>query len=1034
MTLEVDPFAMLPDMGGLAVRAPIVGRAPELARLGEACARASLGEGIAVLVGGEAGIGKTRLVSEFAHQARAQGIVVLRGDCLEAGAAGLPYGPVAQALNTAVASGVLDPRSLPTAVVEQLAILVPSLADPDAADRGPFELAGLGQVRLFEALLASIERLGTDRAMVLVIEDLHWADRSTLDLVTFLVRNVVATRCLLVATLRTDDVERGGPLADTLAELTRKSNVIRLDLQALEREQTAAYLGHILGTAPARDVVDEIHRRSDGNPFFVEQLAWARQDGEETAVPPSLRDILLNQLSRQPAEVQALLGAASIAGPRMDEGLVAAMLDLPESAVVPALRQAVRAHILVPVRGADGESYPFRHALMAEAVEADLLDGERRRLRTKCADAMEHRPPRDGVDRAQWAARIAHHRDLAGDRRGTVAASLLAAGEAETVAAYRDALVQYRRALAILQAEPDLAAPEGWDRAEIGARAASSAAVAGEPKEAARLLGLALQDLPADVDPWRRGAMLVDLSEFLWLAGDDRFVEALATAAEVVPPEPPTRERADALVALGFHLKYNGDPDGARSAWEAARATAARAEARRTEAMSLCCLSQSATERGAVGVARQLAHEALEVLSLAEASRDTAVVYMDVIAAAAWSGDDAWGADIAHRGLAIVQQHGFETYYGGGIASNGAECLWSLGRLDEAAAILRQVGSTTVGGYSETGHRMARALVSMSRGDLDGAGIDLDACEDWLDAGDRTMGRYVRVVRAEWLVESGRPAEVAGIVRDAMALPPGHAPWEDHHAWLAWSWLRAAADQAEVARAKRDRAAERRAHDEATAALRALDGLFRSERSEQAPDRGRARAYAALAAAEHTRLVGRSEADAWCLAQAAWEGHGHILRPLYARVREAQVLLEHGPGGRVASTSVLREAHQRALALGATLLVTMIEGLARRGRIELETAGSRLAAASASPSASTGAPASQDRRPYGLTDRELEILGLLASGLTNRQIGERLFISPKTAGVHVSNILGKLDVGSRIQAATMAHHLGLEAQEITVGR
>jgi len=983
-------------------------------------------------VAGEAGIGKTRLVREFTDRARRSGAIVMRGECLESGAAGLPYGPIAQALNAAVSSGQLVPGALHAAVVEQLAILVPALAREPAGERAPFELAGLGQVRLFEALLATIEHISRDRPLVLVVEDLHWADRSTLDLLTFLVRNVAATPCLLVVTIRTDDIVRGGPLAGTLAELARRPSVERLDLLPFDLAATTAFLRMLLGEEYDDALAATIHRRSDGNPFFVEQLAWARQDGENAAVPPSLRDILVNHLSRQPPDVQTLLAAVAIAGPRVDEDLLCAILGWPEQVVVAALRQAVLANLLVPVRVATGEAYPFRHALMAEAVEADLLEGERRRLRTACADALQDRRPTDGVERAQWAARIAHHRDLAGDAAGTIAASLVAAQEAESVAAYQDALVQYRRALSGLERQPILPSPDRWDRAEIHMRAATCAAVAGEALEAARLSGLALAHLGSDADPYRRGAILVSHGEYLWLAGDDAFLEVLAMPARIVPAEPPTPERADALVSLGFHHKYVGADGAARAAWDEACTVAHLAGARRVEALATNCLAQLAMEAGDIEHAFRLVDVTLGILRQADPSRDTAVVYMDTAAVASWSGDDELAVRIAREGLALAQRHGFEPYYGGGLTGNAAEALWSLGRLAEAARLVALHGLGAAESFSEVGHHMARALVAIATGDLERARADLAACDGWLDRGDRNMRRFLRVVLAEWLLESGRPEEVEPIARAGVALPPNHAPWEDHCASLVWSWARAAADQAESARARRDVSAQRRAAASGAAALAALDVVFARPRHEAAPDRGRARAYAALAAAEHTRLLGRSEADAWRAAQRAWDGRSNVLRPLYARVREAEALLELGGPGRSEGVAVLREAHDLAVTYGAAQVLTMIEGLARRGRVGL---AADAATAPGTPAMSTGASlAPQEGRPYGLTHREMEILGLLACGLTNRQIGERLFISPKTAGVHVSNILGKLDVGSRIQAATMAHHLGLETLEVPAGR
>ena len=238
-------------MGGARVRAAFVGRDPELDRLDAALARMKRGDGLAVFCGGEAGIGKTRLISEFTGRAAAAGCAILAGGCVELGSAGLPYGPFAEALRTAAAGATLDPSTLHSSVVEQLSLLVPDLArtapDPGA---GWSELGGLGQVRLFEAVLAAIARIAETRPVVLVIEDLHWADRSTQDLLSFLIRNVEAAGFLILGTIRTDAISRDAPLASTLGELSRRPAVDRLDLGPLDIVGTAEHLRSIFGEEP----------------------------------------------------------------------------------------------------------------------------------------------------------------------------------------------------------------------------------------------------------------------------------------------------------------------------------------------------------------------------------------------------------------------------------------------------------------------------------------------------------------------------------------------------------------------------------------------------------------------------------------------------------------------------------------------------------------------------------------------------------------------------------------------------------------
>ncbi|HEX7345355.1 MAG TPA: AAA family ATPase [Candidatus Limnocylindrales bacterium] len=1006
-------------MGGAKVRASFVGRGPELDRLDAALARSAQGAGVTVLCGGEAGIGKTRLVSEFQAHAEADGCAILAGGCVELGVAGLPYGPFAEALRSAVDSGTLEPAQLRDAVVDQLSLIVPHLARRRASRGAPAtELSGLGQVRLFEAVLTAITGLARERRVVLVIEDLHWADRSTQDLLSFLVRNVERSGFLILTTIRTDAVDRDTALANTLGELSRRPVVERIDLGPLDLQETADQLRVILGREPEDDLLRRIHRRSDGNPFYIEQLAWAHMDGDDTAMPPSLRDILLAQLSRQSTDVQWLLGAAAVAGPGVDERFLAEVMDRPEQEILEPIREAVRARLLVATRD---EGYGFRHALMAEAIESDLLDADRRRLHARSAAALEGRVERNDGERAQRAARIAYHRDRAGDVPGTIVASVRAALAAEAVAAHRDALVRYRRAIELLDLAPGVEPQPGWDVAELFHRAAVCAAVSGEPKEAARLIRAALERLAPDADPHRRGRLLIDLGEHLWLAGDADFADVLELAAGVIPAEPPTGARAEALIALGYHHQFRGDIDAARRVFQDACATAIAAGSPRDEAAARNSLGAIDYETGDIAGGDAEIGAALAVIRGAPPAANVSVVYLDLSAVAAWGTNDELGAAIAREGLALAREHGFESYYGAAIAANGAECLLSLGRLHEAWELLGATEPIAAGGWSDTSRLITRSAVATALGDLASARADMVTTAPWADTGDRTIGRWRAVNLAELTVAEGALEDVAGVVAGGLALPPTHVPWEDHRACLYWLDIRAQRGLRERALARRDaRAAAARA--EAIAhGLDALERMFDTVGSESSPTRRRARAYQALARAE----AGPSDTpdpDRWHAAIDAWAGLGWVLRPLYARIRAAEAYLEAGRAGRATGTAILLDAHAEAVDLGAGLLARLAENLALRARVALDVDRTERLRAVGPGSASVG-PANV----YGLTTRELEILPLIAAGLSNRQIGERLFISPKTAGVHVSNILGKLGVASRIQAATIADRLGIAA-------
>ncbi len=247
-----------------------VGRRAELARLAGALDRAKGGDAGAVLLGGEAGVGKTRLVGEFVRAAAAAGAQVLRGGCIELGEASLPYAPVVEALRGLARR---TPRARLDALLGsgrgQLARLLPELgpADPSPAGGDPLDGA---QLALFERLLSLLVRLGEDAPLVLVLEDLHWSDRSSRDLLAFLVHSLADARVLVVATFRTDELRRTHPLRPFLAQLERDDRVERLDLTPFDRVELAEFLVALLGEPPPADLADEVFERSQCNAFFAE--------------------------------------------------------------------------------------------------------------------------------------------------------------------------------------------------------------------------------------------------------------------------------------------------------------------------------------------------------------------------------------------------------------------------------------------------------------------------------------------------------------------------------------------------------------------------------------------------------------------------------------------------------------------------------------------------------------------------------------------------------------------------------------------
>jgi predicted ATPase len=395
-----------------------IGRDAEQATLRDAVARSRLGEAAVVLVGGEAGIGKTRLVDEIATGADADGALVLQGGCISLGdGGGLPFAPFVEALRrlpTALAGGRfgVDLDTLRNPATVELGRLMPEFGTPDAADSGGFARPEWIQARIFEGFLALLRELAERATVVLILEDLHWADGSTRDLVAFLARNVRAERLIVVGTYRTDDLHRRHPLRPWLAEMDRLPRVRRIDLSRFGRSELGEQMAAILGTAPELELIEAIEARAEGNPFFVEELLAARGDAGGAGVPETLREVLLSRVASLSEDAQRVLGIASMDGRSVEPGLLAEVAAQPEAELEDPLRETLAAQLLVSDPSGDGH-YRFRHALLAEAVYDDLLPSERRRLHAAYAAALDARSVPDGAQGASQLAAVAHHASAA---------------------------------------------------------------------------------------------------------------------------------------------------------------------------------------------------------------------------------------------------------------------------------------------------------------------------------------------------------------------------------------------------------------------------------------------------------------------------------------------------------------------------------------------------------------------------------------------------------------------------------------------
>ena len=448
--------------------ARFVGRTAELAELQAALRDAAEGRPSLALVGGESGVGKSRLAGELGRHARESGARVLSGDCVELGEDELPYAPLLTALRPLVRDGDPALDALAPSLRAALDAIIPGLGAGSAG-------AEAAQSRVFEALLALLEALSEDTPVLLVVEDLHWADSSTRHFLGFLARTICTERLLVLGTYRSDELHRRHPLRPLLAELASDPYTRLLDLPRFTPDELAEQLEGILSDRPEPELVERMYRRSEGNALYAEEILAADVDGRG-ALPPTLRDALMLRVDRLSPRAQELIRWLACQ-PAADHELVAAVAGLESQELRDALREAVASHIVVTV---GDESYGFRHALLREVVYDDLLPGERTEMHAALARALEDRIAA-GERGAHVTAQAAHHWASAGDQPQALAAAVRAALAAEKVNAFGEAQALFERALALWERVPEPELTAGIDQVDLLKRAALACDQDGRP-------------------------------------------------------------------------------------------------------------------------------------------------------------------------------------------------------------------------------------------------------------------------------------------------------------------------------------------------------------------------------------------------------------------------------------------------------------------------------------------------------------------------------------------------------------------------
>ena len=990
-----------------------MGRQDELARLRNAFASAASGEAVTVVVGGEAGVGKTRLLKEFVRDLQEPATVVW-GRCMGLLKGGLPYGAFRDGLRTFVRS--LDHAArdeLRSHTSPDLARLVPDLGDGqairDSGDRATERL------RAFELVLQAFVFLADQRPLVFVIDDLHWADRSTLALLEFLVHNFTTERVLVCATYRSDEIHPAHPLREWLAEHLRR-RVANLELSRLSRSEIADQIEAIRGPKTPEDLVDEVFARSQGNPLFVEELLVASATIGEEGLPSSIRQLLLTRIARLSDACQKMLRASSAGRTPLDPWMLVQVTHVDEDALFGQLREAVENHVLEPDR--DGRRFVFRHALFREALYSDLLPGERQSIHVHFAEAIAAAEAEGRIDHGESSSELAFHWNQAGDSGRAIQASLAAATAATAARGFHNAHEHYEKVLELWGTVPDAHELSGLHHTELLARVAEAAHLAGHDDRATDLVTSALQEMDPQANPMDAALLYESLGWYhLTNGAPGAAIDAYEFALSLSTGATDRTERARILANAGLLYLLSGDHERARRFCEQALDLARKLGARKEEALALNPLGVvlglgGQFEMGIAHLRRALAI-AEEVGDVEEIARP----YVNLGHLLAVFGHLQEAVDISLRGADVARRWGLETTYGVFLTANAADALFELGRWTEMRAAIQSIERRSRSRPDAGFVHLIAARVDVAQGDFLRTRERLDEAKDLFGGGGHPdFLRAHREVSAELALWEYRPDDARAATLEGLEAIEATAEHVFAGPLLKLA-LRAHADLAEYARARRSRPDEQAAVEGAHRVL-AMAGAL--ERNPLEPSRSPLPDSLALHAqglAELARCEGMHEPNLWDSASAQWARLERPYENAYARWRCAEAaLLARETGPRAAEE--LRSAHKVAARLAARPLMTEIELLARRARIRVEE----------SPPVDKPESAVAAGNQFGLTERELEVLGYLAEGLSNREIAQRLFISPKTASHHVSNVLRKLGVQGRVEAAAVAFRMGLSTK------
>jgi ATP/maltotriose-dependent transcriptional regulator MalT len=948
----------------------IVGRAEQRAQLRHALDDVIDDGSRFVIIGGDAGSGKTTIVEAFVadlfgpvSDRKAQ---VIRGQCVPMGEEGLPYAPIVGALRDLVNQHGREQILEWVGTGRQaLGALLPDLATPPRGSDDTIRL------QLYEAVTMLLERASENGPLVVIMEDIHWADESTRHVLRFLARALTDAPVMIVATYRSDELTRRHPLRPLLAEVGRLPGTVRVVLPNLERAEVAELLTQLMERPPSNVIVDLVYRRSEGIPYFVEELTRSAVRGC-VDMPDTLRDALNVRVLSLSDRTQQTLQLAAVAGTRVDHELLAAAADASDGELESQLREAIDAAVLT----VDDTGYCFRHALLREVVHDDLLPGQHARLHARFARILEEHPELMSSEAAA-PLEIAHHWNAAHEVNKAFRWALTAANSGS--AAFHEALKLYERALELWDQVDDPESVAG-SHASLLMRAAYTAEDAGEVERALALSQAAVDELDPDDKPRERIEALIVLARAKITLMNSDGVEALREAVRILPQDADAKLRARVVEMLARRTMLSG---GVQQGIELSQQAVEAAAAADSDSVTANAWITLGTSLAAAGQEDEGLAAFERVSHLARSSTRTLLrYYINYSDALNHMGRYEDAAAQALAGVDMARELGLERSFGAMLAGNAAEPLLALGEWARASAMIERALELDPPAPHHAHLRLLQAWLHVWRGQLDEA--------------DAILTEFRPLITNAQLAPQYNSQAIRTDAEHALAVGDHQRAWSDvtvffdhwelYEQTQCYPLLAAGAAAARVLD-------QREGTEERLALVR---DLFDHRAMEVC-----VRCFwepVIIAELEDT-------AEAW---RSAWDQLAQQPAPAHLRPYAGLRLGQHLVAGRerVEAKDVLAAASEDAVALGSTLLTDRIAALAQR-------AGFVVAApAEVSPIA-------------GLTPRELEVLQLVAAGRSNGEIGNALFISTKTASVHVSNILAKLGVSGRGEAAALAHRVGL---------